>query len=305
MISTKNTASITQALKQVEAFLGELNTQERQEALEALRSMMEKYLESSSEKNVLSLFKKIGGPKILANQILLKNNKKLIPLGLERLHATAIMMLGLALAFILFLTYAIYRFTPIVSVKPERIQLLGGTIDIDSRLGSFKFGSDFEFRESEYENIFDGSLDIEESLEDLSIQFERGQLDIETAEDGKFTWKCKLESEPNDQFFKNEKETLLINLVQYGGGQCVFKVPTQLKLTINGSSGKVDLIDLANDTYVQLANGLVSLSLNPELKYRLDTKVSNGSVDPTFKNLKDEGGIEIKVDLGNGRIQKR
>jgi hypothetical protein len=292
-------------LKVLEGYLTEFNTQERHtivnESRQNLTDMASKYPDWSVKKIIHAL----GGPKVIANRYLAEAGKKLHPnhlsIGQGVFLAGGIMAASFALLFI----YAVYRFTPLVLVKQDRIQLLGGIIDIDNRLGSFKMGTDFEFRDADYENIFDGSIDIGEDVEDLSLNFDRGQIEIAMSADERFSWNCKLEQEPNDQFLKNEKESLSVNLSQFGGAQCNLKIPSRLKITLTGQSGKVDLVDPANDSYIQLTNGLIALSFNPELKYRVETQVSNGSVDPAFKNLKDEGGIEIKVDLQNGRIQKR
>jgi hypothetical protein len=68
---------------------------------------------------------------------------------------------------------------------------------------------------------------------------------------------------------------------------------------------KIDVIAPPNDLYIQLLNGLVNINPDSELSYRMDLKVQRGMIDRTLLEQNIEDGIEIKVEIENGSIQKK
>ncbi|MBY0515299.1 MAG: hypothetical protein K2P81_00215 [Bacteriovoracaceae bacterium] len=294
-------------LLKTEEFLAELSSDEREEALKNLSQQLHAYAHTMPGADFTKVKMALGGPRGAANFIRLKHK---IPLQYTSApnvkRAVSITLLSGLIAFFLILGVLWWKFTPILSVKEDRVQVLGGLIDIDGQLGQFKVGDSYEFSDSQFKNVFEGSYEIPpEQVEDVVIEFDRGQLEVSYTQESRLVWTCKVSAEPSDGFIRQEKEVVTMNLKSVGGTDCSIKVPAKFKYTINGDAGKVDIIAPANDTFVQLGNGMVVIAADSELSYRFDLKVGQGIVDPSFKSLSKEDGIELKVELGNGSIQKK
>lgn len=294
-------------LSKTEAFLQEMPLTERQQALEEWRSTLVQYQRAHIGADFLRLKRLIGGPRVLANVIRLRHN---LPLKGSRAQSTrqAMVMLFGSASLVLLLLIGIFwwKFTPIISVEQSRVQMLGGLIDIDNRLGQVKVGDSFEFSDTQYKNVFEGSYEIpDELVEDVLLEFDRGQMEVSYAEGNRISWECKISTEPSDGFIVQEKDLITISLKKSGGADCTFKLPIKLKYTINGDAGKVEVIAPANDTFVQLGSGLVNITPDSEATYRFDLRVGQGMVDPSFAGLSQDDGIEIKVDVGTGSVQRK
>jgi hypothetical protein len=293
-------------LRKTGEFLTELPLDARELALDEWRQILRAYAQNNPHTDWTKLKLTIGGPRGLANIIRLKLGHPLQPNPNSNIKRAVLMTVMISLAVTaLLIGFVWWKFTPLLSVEEDRVQVLGGLIDIDGQLGQVKVGDNFEFSEAQYKNIFEGTFPVPESIEDTVIEFDRGQLEISYTPDNLIAWNCKVSSEPSDGFIGQEKDVIVVNLKSVGGTDCSFKVPSRMKHTINGDAGKIDLIAPSNDTFVQLGNGLVSITPDSELSYRFDLKAGHGLVDGSFSKMSSENGIEIKVDLGNGQIQKK
>lgn len=293
-------------LRKTASYLADMPVQERESALEALGSSLRAHRQALPQENFIRTKRLLGGPRGAANFLRLQ---KRLPLRGSRAQSTRQAMLmvfgSAAIVFLLLVFIFWWKFTPIYSNDNNRVQILGGLIDIDNQLGQVKVGDNYEFSDSQFKNVFEGSYEVPEEVEDVIVGFERGQMQITYTPDQRISWNCKVTDEPSDRFIKQDKEALEIDLRGPKGMDCIFKMPSKLKYTINGDAGKVDLVAPANDTFVQLGSGLVEVAPDSELSYRYDVKVGQGQVQGDFDMASKEGGIEIKVDVGTGNVQKK
>lgn len=291
-------------LRKVEEHLTDLPQSERLSALDEWRETFRRYHQAQPQTNTLRLKRLLGGPRGLANIIRLQHQLPLkgSPAQTTRQAVLIIIASGL-LMFCLLIGFIWYKFTPIVSVEQNRLQALGGFIDIDNQLGQLKVGDSFQYSPAQYSNVFEGSYDVSDEVEDVIIEFDRGQMELTYTAQGQLSWSCKTATEPGVEFIKQEKEALTVSMQKAGGSDCTFKLPARLKYTVNGDAGKVDVISPANDTFVQLGSGAVYILPDSELKYRFDLKVGQGTVDDELTRLSKDGGIEIKVDVGTGSVE--
>jgi len=293
-------------LRKTGEFLTELPLEARELALDEWRQHLRAYAVTNPHTDWTKLKLTIGGPRGLANMIRLKLGKPLQPHASANIKRAVLLTLAVSLTVTALLVgYIWWKFTPLLSVEDDRVQVLGGLIDIDGQLGQVKVGDNFEFSETQYKNIFEGTFPVPEAVEDLVIEFDRGQLELSYTPDALVAWNCKISSEPGDGFIGQDKDAVVMNLKSVGGTDCSIKIPNRLKHTISGDAGKIDLVAPSNDTFVQLGNGLVTIAPDSELSYRFDLKAGHGMVDGSFSKMSSENGIEIKVDLGNGQIQKK
>jgi hypothetical protein len=291
--------------RKTEAFLADLPQSDREVAKQKWIEELRAYGQARGAIDFVRVKRSLGGPRGLANTILLQHKLPLNPA--RTLEQSVFLILGIGfLSFTLFVSVLWWKFTPIFTVKDDRVQILGGLIDIDQQLGQVKIGDDYEYSESQFRNVFEGSYEIPQDLvEDVQIEFDRGQMEITYSNDEKIVWTCKVTAEPSEGFIRQEKELVVVNLKSVGGTDCSIKVPSRLKYTITGDAGKIDVIAPTNDTFVQLGNGIVQISPDSEFSYRFDLKVGQGIVAPEFTQISQEEGIEIKVELGNGKIQNK
>lgn len=294
-------------LNKVAVYLEDIPSDIKQPALEEWRSATLGYLRAHQGADIVRIHRLLGGPRVVANSIRLRTGHALKGSRAQSTRQAVAMVLGVGSLFMLVLVGVLWwKFTPILSVEQSRVQVLGGLIDIDNRLGQVKVGDSFEFSDTQYKNVFEGSYDIpDEIVEDVLLEFDRGQMELSYVDSNRISWECKISSEPSDGFITQEKELVTISLKKSGGADCTFKMPVRLKYTINGDAGKVDIIVPANDTFIQLGSGLVLIHPDSELSYRFDIRVGQGMVDPAFAAISQEGGIEVKVDVGTGSVEKK
>lgn len=301
-----NEIEIKDFLSKTEAYLAVLDVSTRQAQLDEWGETLRRYAEANPGSDSLRIRRLLGGPRGLANVILLRQGQ---PLKGTKASSTRQVLGWLVLGgtglFLLLVAFLWWKFTPLIDVREDRVQMLGGLIDIDGQLGQVKFGDSFEYSDSQYKNLFEGSYEIPtEEVEDLILEFDRGQMELTYTDDNRLSWNCKVTTEPSEGFIRQQKEAVVVSFKHLGGADCSFKLPTRLKHTVNGDAGKVDLIAPANDTFVQLGSGLVTVSPDAEATYRFDVRVGQGQVDAELEKLSQEGGIEIKIDVGTGRVQK-
>ncbi len=293
-------------LQKTEEFLQDMPQSERQAALEDWRQSLRAYGEAHPSADFVRLKRLLGGPRGLANLLRVKGR---LPLKGSLVRTTRQVVAWIAVAgltgVLLVAGLVWWKFTPFLEVGRDRVQVLGGLIDIDGQLGQVKVGDQFEFSDAQFKNVFEGSYELPSEVEDLVVEFDRGQMEFTYTNDNRLTWNCKVSSEPSDGFIKQEKEAMVVQLKGLGGADCAFKLPSRLKYTVDGDAGKIDVIAPANDTFVRLGSGVVNVAPDSELHYRFDLRVGQGSVDPAFERLSQQDGIEIKVDVGTGNVQKK
>ncbi len=301
-----NEIAVKDFLSKTEAYLQGLDLATRQAQLEEWGQTLRRYSEAHPGADLTRIKRLLGGPRGLANVILLRQGQ---PLKGTQARSTRQVLLWFTLVstglFVLLVGVLWWKFTPLIDVREDRVQVLGGLIDIDGQLGQVKVGDSFEYSDSQFKNLFEGSYEIPtEEVEDLILEFDRGQIELTYTPDNRLTWSCKVSTEPSDGFIRQQKEAVLVSFKGLGGADCSFKLPSRLKHTVHGDAGKVDVIAPTNDTFIQLGSGLVSVGPDAEVSCRFDLRVGAGQVDPALQKLSSEDGIEIKIDVGTGRVQK-
>lgn len=294
-------------LTKTEIYLADIPMSERQTSLSEWKEKIKDYMEAFPEANFTQLKLDLGGPKVVSNLIRFQNKA---PLKSYPKHmGTKIILLIFSMAIFTLVStvgFLWWKFTPIFSTNDERTLVLGGLIDIDRQLGQVKVGDTYDFSESNYKNIFEGTYEVPiNSTEDIALEFDRGQLEVSFTDETRITWSCKVSTEPSDTFIKQETELVTVSLRGIGGSDCNFKIPSKMKYTISGDEGRINVIAPPNDTFIQLGNGSVNLYPDSEQSYRYDLKVSQGIIDPYFDEQTIADGLEIKVELINGTIQKK
>jgi hypothetical protein len=294
-------------LEKIARHLAPLGQSRKEEQLELLRQKLITYIQTHPQQKPLEVKRALGGIDGVVQHIFFNLNH---PVTVTH-HPLSAKVVILSLLFFFSLTagYLWWKFTPLLRVEKDRVQVLGGLIDIDGQLGSVKFGDNYEFGDSQFEDIFEGSFDTNETdYEDIDIRFDRGQMDLNFHDLPKISWNCKVSTEPEANFIRKEKDQLLIDFSDIGGMDCTLILPSKFQFTVEGNDGLVTLNDPGNDIFVKLQNGQVLLAVKDLNRYNFDLSLSQGLIAPQLKKAKStlgEQAIEVKVELENGMIQTK
>lgn len=259
------------------------------------------------DKSMAQILKDLGSPEKVANHYLLDRGLKTYrPNRHPFLKWFSIMFLGSMALMMSTVLVMIWKFTPLFKIdeKKQRIIILGGLIDVNGISGKIKVGDQYQFVPNKFTNQFDGTLDIpKQEFDELVVNFESGSLDFKTNMERKLVWDCKLEKPPGQEFINMSKDIIEIDLRKTGGSTCTIEVPVDLKLTIDGDDAQVSLIEPEFDSYIDIKNGLVQLQMNPEVEYKYDLSVKNGTA-PKAQSSTNDGAYEVRVNLESGTITK-
>lgn len=299
-------------LSAVENYLHSLSVEERHIALDEITERIGHYLIIEPNLSVEEIIKNLGGIKAIANHYLIKNQKPFH--RIKRWmpgHYILLFFLTTTCLFILSLTLSFYFLRPVVEIKNDKILFLGGSIKIDNQFSHVATDIQGHFSPptpeiiQELKHIFQGSADlVDNSIEDLRIDFYQGHLELSFSDEPKITWDCKLQKKANNVLVKEHQEMITVDLRKYKSADCDFTLPAKLKYTVEGLIGKVDLLDPSNDVFIKLSEGSINISPSPELKYLYDLEVTDGIMDEFFNSSSDSSGIEIKVELESGIVRK-
>lgn len=217
-----------------------------------------------------------------------------------------------ALMFIIFLgflSFLIWKFTPVIKIDEEshRIVILGGLIDIDGKAGKLKLGDEYHYSHEGFSNDFQASINLNESQDEVLINFVSGSFNLKTSEDENFVLDCKLASPPSTEIISQENELIKINFNKIDGLNCSLHIPVDKRLTIEGSNASIVVPTPEYNLYVELENGKVYLSPEEEIDYNYGLHIENtdNSFIGDFESSNDENAYEIRIHLHSGAIIKK
>lgn len=263
--------------------------------------------EKFPEKSLKEILDDLGPASKVANHYLLDRGLKTYrPNKHPFLKWFSIMFLGSVGLIMATILVVIWKFTPLFKVdeKNQRIIILGGLIDVNGVSGRIKMGDQYQFIQNKYTNQFDGTLEVlKDEFDELVINFKSGSIDLKTNFARKLSWDCKLENPPTKEFINMNNDIIEIDLEKTGGASCLIEVPKDLKLTVDGEDAQVGLMEPEFDAYIDIDNGQVSVSPNPEVDYKYDVSVKNGMSDK-FISSKKADAYELKIHIENGKISK-
>jgi len=306
-VATTEQVKLEHYLGRLDKALSPIAISERAEIITEIKSHI---LEATSnEQSLDEIMTSMGEPEQVANRYLMEKGLKIQkpprhPI-IKWLVIGFLGTFGLASLTIIFL---VWKFSPIIKVDEEkgRVVILGGLIDIDESQGKVKFGSSTMINQRS-ESHFEGSRSLTPSEKKFVLNFQNGNITLNSEKTEKLTWKCDTEggvNTPASEVNSNTSGQLLLNLEEFKKIDCVFSVPKTLALNISGQNGKIKFNEIESQTTAQLINGDISFLPNPNTKYKFDLKLNRGIMDE-FINSEDEGALLISLKLENGRILKK
>lgn len=290
-------------LSSLEKALGKISVSERADIITEIKSHVLDAMESDENTTVEQILKSLGEPETVANRYLLERGLKPV-----RRPAHPILkwltfgFLGTLALVLVFSAFVIAKFSPIVEISDERIVLLGGLIDIDGKNESLKIGNKLKLSDSLGKHLSEGIYTLDElKSKKLNIVFSNARLDIEGTEGKAFEWKCQHSGEKNALNFEIGEEANVLSLRNMKKLECQIKVPEEMKAFVKGTNAKIALNRPLSDTSVDISNGDVQITEDPNMSYQFKTHVNNGSMDD-FQSSTDAKAIAIDIRVINGRI---
>jgi hypothetical protein len=303
----KNYSILDQYLFELEKHLQDITPSDRSSIILDINQHIQDSLKNYPDQDLKQVLEDLGAPAKVANHYRLDRGLKLFKPSkhpiVKWMSITFISTFGI---FLLFISIMIWKFTPIFEVNEKlgKIVFLGGLIDINMTSGKVKVLDEYHFTENTYTNQFEGAIDFpKEETDELVVNFKSGLFNFTNSLDDKLSWTCKLETPPTESFINQSGETVEIDLENYEGANCDFRVPSNIKLTVDGKEANITFTDAEYDIYVELNNGLVKFSPNPEVDYNYDLKVKKGMAADFF-SVQDPKSFEVKIFIENGMITK-
>lgn len=305
----KDQSLIESYLLRLEKALTPLTASERAKIVLENHDHISQSLNKYPDKTTQDLLEDLGSPEKVANHYLLDQGLKTYK---PKKHPILKFFLYSSGTFFLIIAaligYAIWKFTPIYKFDKEsnRVTILGGLIDIDQKSGQYKILNEYRFVENQFTNSFEGSIEVRrEDYEEIVVNFQSGMMTFENSSDTKLAWNCKLEKPPTDEFMTFGTDMIEMDFVRTGGSSCVIEVPRDMKLTVEGENAQVFLNEPEFHNFIEIENGQVVISANPEIDYKFDLKVMSGLVEPFESSSNEESFYEIKAEVKNGSITKK
>jgi hypothetical protein len=252
----------------------------------------------------------LGSVESVANHYRLDNNLATIktPITSKSWFKLTTIFLVLPLFFIsITFVWLIWKFTPILKIDEDnqRVVILGGLIDIDSKGGKIKIGDDYKFSDAKYSNTFEGAIEINSEItEDLEINFASGKLELLNSDSTKLSWNCRLEQDPGKDLINEQDDVVQLDFYKFGSSDCKIYIPSKMKVSVEGENGNIFVEEAEYDIFVQLVNGLVVVNPNPEILYKYDLKSDNGTV-ATFDKSDSADAFEVRIHIKNGNIENK
>lgn len=213
------------------------------------------------------------------------------------------------LLFLGFLSFLVWKFTPIIQVDEEsnRVVILGGLIDIDGKAGKLKVGDEYHFSHESFTNDFQASVSLNESQDEVLVNFTSGSFNLKTSEDENFVLDCKLASPPGPDLIAQEDELVKIDFSKIEGLNCALAVPIDKRLTIEGKHGSIMVPAPEYNLYVELENGKVYISPGDEVDYKFSLNIANedNGFIGDFESSDNDTAYEIRINLDDGAIIKK
>ncbi|NCN27496.1 hypothetical protein GW915_07965 [bacterium] len=292
-------------LTKIDKALGSIAVSEKAEIITELKSHILSELSRNPNQNLDKTLASLGEAEHVANRYLLERG--LSPSKASKHQAIKWAAFGLVGTLSVFAVLAMFLFTqltPIIEVNEAegRVRILGGLIDISDHTSSNS--STKKVDRSLQEREISGTASLSGKNQNINIPFANAILALNNSKDDKLSWTCKIEQDSKVKNFslKEKNNTYNLDMSQVEGANCNIELPRDMKLSIHGSNGNIQIQKPAFDVDLKIKNGQVSIHPREDLDYSYSLDVTNGEVDGNFISSTNEKAKTIKVSILNGQI---
>jgi hypothetical protein len=207
------------------------------------------------------------------------------------------------LVFIIGISVLVWKFTPLLKIDEEnnKIVILGGLIDIDGKAGKIKILDEVGFDQNHYTNDFQANIELDIEKDEIISNFKAGTFTLENSKTSELKIECKLSSQLTKDVIIQESDLIKVNLEEFEGANCVFKIPVDKIDTLMGNEAIINIDRPEFNAYIEINNGKVSIDPEQELDYKYNLNVNEGYIGE-FESVETEEAYEILVTIENGSI---
>jgi hypothetical protein len=287
-------------LTSMETALKPFPVSDRAEILTEIKSHVQATLERDPESRLDTVLLALGEPETVANRYLMERGLKPTKPSISPVVKWLVIgFLGTVAMVLLFLGVVITRFTPLLRVDDikDKVSLFGGTIEVDGKNERVAIRGSWD---GDSGGMSVGSLPMAKG-ESLAVNFVSAKIELNNASDAKLAWKCHGPGGGKNPEPKNENGEVKFDLSAWDLSRCEFAVPENVRLTMRGTSGKVNVHQPAYTVDIEMDNGKVGFEPSAGGEYRYSFAVVNGKMD-TFTSSQKPEALDIKIRLKNGKI---
>lgn len=292
-------------LSRLEQCLGPISISEKAEIVTEIKSHVLDAIENDETKTVSQILASLGEPEQVANKYLLERG--LEPQRPPRHPIVKWLTIGFLGTFTIIAAATVtllWSFTPLIKVDEEkgRVQILGGLIDVNEDNSSVNIGGSFTIGKDK--NNLSGEEDFsEQDIEEVKVAFSNGKFSVQNTNENKFIFECEVDEDITQVKPQKEAKSLTFNLSEIADSDCDLELPSKIKLVMDGKNGKIRMKKLKNHISINMMNGRIGFSQDPNSLYSYQNSVMNGKMD-TFPSSNSKDAYQIKLSLMNGKIRK-
>jgi hypothetical protein len=282
-----NDPKIETYLTSLEKALRALPVSDRADIVTEIKSHILSAMERDPTTPVGEVLSAMGEPETVANRYLAERGQTFVkPPVSPMVKWVVIGFVATIGMLILFSTMVLFRFSPLIEVKDNRVKLLGGLIDVDD--------------DSAPSRTFKGHHHLEDDKRPLSIIAVNSKFDLHNSQDD-FRWECKTSNSSKPMGIRGDENGLTMDLSAYEGIKCDFYLPEKHPINIEFTNGKIDVEKPHYDLTLKGANGKIDFEADSNSAYKYNLNVKVGKLDK-FSSSDKADAYKIKMQLDNGLI---
>lgn len=291
---------LEQYLAQLDKALKQISVGDRSDIITEIKSHILESIERNPDQNLNQVLAALGEPETVANRYLLERGfKPGKPAKVPMIKWLTIGFLGTIGMTFLFITFMVWKFSPLIQVDEEtdRVILLGGIIDIDGHAGSVNVDG-MQVGSHQYEG--EEAIDVAK-VQTVAINFKNGKFNFTTSKDNKITWNCKLGGSHENPTISHDGSAYKMSFDNASSVKCTISIPAKVALMVEGMNGKLQIERPRFPVDVRLMNGAISFDGDKDQNYKFATSVVNGKVT-NLNSSEAPDALPMKFALTNGKI---
>lgn len=298
-------------LSRMEKLLGPISPSEKAEIIMEIKSHVMDAQAQDQSQSIDSVLKSLGEPEFVANRYLLERGLK--PKKFPKhpiLKWLVIGFLGTFGIIVFFVSFVIWKFTPLVKVDKDNkhISILGGTIDVhgdfdknfEESLDDFNIAI-HSARVGEDEKLVKGLAVLGPEVTQLAVHFSHGKLEVKNSGTRELSWDCVINKDAKEPSSTQEGPLYTFDARPSVGSNCELSIPAELKMLLEGQNGKIEIHEPHNAIDASLENGKISFKPDGAVDYRFNTSVKMGATDD-FTSSSNPQAYPINLSLLRGKI---
>jgi len=298
-----NDPRLEKYLTRLEQALKPFPVSDRADIITEIKSHVLSAMSTDSSQQLDSVLRALGEPETVANRYLIERGLKPTKPPISPIVKWIVIgFMGSFAMVLIFIGVVISHFTPLLQVddNKDHVSLFGGLIEVNGNHGKFRIkGINNDF----VGNTIEGTAEVLPDQK-ISIKFGNGKFDVINSNSTKFSWNC-VTHDPTLKAFNppSNPKDLALDFSDLLEVKCELSVPSQAKIFLSGSNGKLEISQPHFDLNVEMGNGKIDFQPDASHLYNYKLSVKNGKTDE-FISSDDPKAHAIIMEITNGKISR-